>query len=89
MKGERSALKANEQFTNYLSAYSIRPSLVPPLLHNMNRAFDNHNDNACEQQKALDVKLLEMDKKIEELEEDYYVAVPYSASGDYSQRILY
>ena len=69
----KSALKANEQFMNYLSAYSIRPNLVPPLLHAMNRAFDKHNDTAYEQQQNLNVKLSEMDKKIEELEEDHYI----------------
>jgi len=43
------------------------------MLYKMNQAFDKHYDAAYDQQKTLTSKLSEIEKKVEELEEDYYV----------------
>ncbi len=39
----------------------------------MNQAFDRHHDAAFEQQRILTGKLLEIEKKTEALEDDYYL----------------
>lgn len=65
--------EVNEAFVRFLSQYAIQPQFIGPLLAQMNHAFDKHYAAAIQEQKILKDKLTEIDKKIDHLEEDYYV----------------
>ncbi len=65
--------QVNHDFEKLLSDYQIKPHLIAPLLYHMNHAFDNHFAAAYQTRKNLKENLAVTDKKIEELEEDYYI----------------
>ena len=69
----QSTKEANQDFVAFLKDYTLQPQLVEPLLYHMDAAFDKHYEVALEQQKMYKDKLADIEKKIEELEDDYYL----------------
>jgi site-specific DNA recombinase len=65
--------EVNHEFVSFLKNYTIKPELVAPLLYHMDAAFDKHYEVALEQQKMYKDKLADIEKKSEELEDDYYL----------------
>jgi DNA invertase Pin-like site-specific DNA recombinase len=69
----KNAKDMNKQFIEFLSLYALKPDLVAATVCNMNTILDRHYESAVEQQNALKLQLKEIDEKIDNLEENYYL----------------
>lgn len=72
-KCNQNATKLNNQFEKYLLNYSIEPEYIEPLQDYMKGLFDNLNSGNKEQEKELQLQLKEVQKKIDILEEKYFI----------------
>jgi DNA invertase Pin-like site-specific DNA recombinase len=70
---KQSTTEVNQGFVSFLKNYTLQPQLVEPLLYHMDNAFDRHYEVALEQQKLYKDKLADIEKKSEELEDDFYL----------------
>src|SRR5690606_19628012 len=69
----RNANEIHQLFLELLSNYSIKEHLTVPLIEKMKLLWKVINKDAVESEKALRKQLTEIEKKIENIEEGYYV----------------
>lgn len=69
-----SAKQLNSDFRAYLERYCLKPELVTPLLAAMKDMFVRLNRESLEAEQAVQARLEDLDKRIERLEEKYFVA---------------
>ncbi|MBX7227786.1 MAG: recombinase family protein, partial [Chitinophagales bacterium] len=69
----KNAKDLNNSFQSFLENYKIRPELIEPLFAIMGEKFGNINQANEEQLKQLRTKLAEVQKKIDTLEEKYFI----------------
>ena len=69
----KNANKVNQAFQNYICNYRIEPNLIKPLIFEMKHQFESLSENALDEMKTLKANLNEVQKKIDNLEEDYYI----------------
>ena len=72
-KCNQNAENINENFVAFLAGYEIAPELVAPFLSKMAGAFDKLNHSNKEQSTELKSNLAEVQKKIDKLEEKYFI----------------
>ncbi len=86
----KNAEKLNSQFESFLTEYSIQPHLIAPFLHCMKNQFATLNQEQAEQQKISKVSLFELQKKMDVLEEDYYInkSMPLETYQKFIQRFV-
>jgi site-specific DNA recombinase len=69
----RSAKKMHQDFEALLTNYSVAPKMIKPIIYQIEYLFEELNKEGIEQEKALQKKLIEVTKKIDTIEEKYYV----------------
>ena len=69
----QNAVAVNDNFVGFLIEHSIRPDLVEPFLSNMAGAFDKLNNTNREQLTDMKSSLADVQKKIDKLEEKYFI----------------
>ena len=72
-KCNQNAVAVNDNFVGFLIEHSIRPDLVEPFLSNMAGAFDKLNNTNREQLTDMKSSLADVQKKIDKLEEKYFI----------------
>src|SRR5690606_26588043 len=70
----KSAKKVNEQFLAYLSNYEIKDAFLDDLLEEIVDSFDSLNEANKSQELAIKASLKELQKKIDIVEEKYFVS---------------
>ncbi|WP_207515048.1 recombinase family protein [Longitalea luteola] len=72
-KCNKRAELVNRHFEAFLSQYSIKPELVEPFLYQAYHLFDKIHGSSLEQEKSLKTNLTDVQKKIDTIEEKYYI----------------
>ena len=72
-KCNQNAKDVNGTFVEFLETYQIKPELVAPYMSKMAEAFDKIRDRNKTQTTELSVNLAEVQKKIDKLEEKYFI----------------
>lgn len=72
-KCNQNAKAINDNFIDFLENYQIKEHLVEPFLVMMAKAFDKLNDTNKEQLTDLQTNMVEIQKKIDKLEEKYFI----------------
>ncbi|MGF2414009.1 recombinase family protein [Ferruginibacter sp.] len=72
-RNNKNSKEVNTHFTEYLSDYSIAPHLVQPFLFMLKKEFAKLEASKADDEKALKTKLNEIQKKIDGIEEEYYI----------------
>ena len=72
-KCNQNASKVNDQFEQFLCNYSINPEIIAPLRDEMRKKFDGMNDTNKELAKQLKQQLNNVQKKVDTLEEKYFI----------------
>ena len=69
----RNAQKLNELFVQHLLTYTLKASFLAPLVDEMNHLFDRHGDAVNDQESDIRQNLTEVEKKLDNIEEDFYI----------------
>jgi DNA invertase Pin-like site-specific DNA recombinase len=69
----KNAIALNNEFSGYLSNFAIKEHLIAPFLYTMKQQFKGLDETRKEEQKNLKAELAELQKKMDTLEEDYYI----------------
>lgn len=72
-KCNKSAIQLHELFSQELSRYSVKEALVPAIVYELSSYFHEVSKGTIEQKSAYKIQLLEVNKKLETIEEKYYV----------------
>ncbi len=69
----KSAILVNKSFATFIDEYTITPGAITPLIFQMKYQFGKLNENYADEQKAIKSNLTELQKKIDSIDEDYYI----------------
>ena len=69
----KSAILVNKSFATFIDEYTIKPGAIDPLNFQMKNQFGKLNENYADEQKAIKCNLSELQKKIDNIDEDYYI----------------
>ena len=72
-KCNRSAKKLHAAFEELLNQFSVEPKMHKVIAYQIEHLFEQLNKEGIEEEKALKEKLVEVTKKIDTIEEKYYV----------------
>ncbi len=72
-KCNQNAKDVNGNFVDFLQKYEIAPEIIAPFLNKMSGAFEKLNHTSKEQLTELKSNLSEVQKKIDKLEEKYFI----------------
>ena len=84
----KNAAKVNNGFADLIGNYSIKSHLIKPLLFEMKHQFDKLNETNVDDLKAIKTNLNEVKKKIDNLDEDYYIkkSIPQEKYNNFLER---
>jgi site-specific DNA recombinase len=69
----RRAIQLHSQFKNLLQQYTVNDTLLPEIQYTLEYLFTSMNKDREEQQRELQVQLNEINRKIDTVEEKYFV----------------
>lgn len=81
-KCNKSATKLHEQFKELLNGFAVKEELIPAICYQLEYAYHEVNKEKLEHEKLLRSQITEVSKKIDAIEEKYFV------SGEMSKEIF-
>jgi site-specific DNA recombinase len=72
-KCNRSADKMHKLFTHLLESYAVKKDMIAPLQYQLEYIFKAQNKEDVEQEKILKLQAIDIQKKIDSIEESYFI----------------